>query len=133
MRHGSYSLAKLPLSSFTISTIKNMNVLKMTSLNLRNKRVLIREDLNVPMKNGEITDDTRIRASLPTIRYALDAGAHVILLSHLGRPEEGAFDASLSLAPIANRLSELLGRQVPLVRNWLGGIDVAPGQATRIA
>jgi phosphoglycerate kinase len=106
-----------------------MKVLEMSQLDLAGKRVLIREDLNVPVHDGAVTSDARIRAALPTIRAALDKGARVILLSHLGRPEEGRFDPQLSLAPVARRLSELLGRNVPLVANWLDGVDVAPGEA----
>ncbi len=99
-----------------------MNVLRMTDLPLKGKRVLIREDLNVPMNDaGAITDDTRIRASLPTIRAALDGGARVMLMSHLGRPKEGVFDEKASLATIAAHLGQLLGRNVPLVRDWLDG------------
>ncbi len=100
----------------------------MSQLELAGKRVMIREDLNVPVKDGEVTSDARIRAALPTIRLALDKGARVILLSHLGRPKEGEYDAELSLAPVATRLSSLLGRSVPLVKDWLAGVDVAPGQ-----
>jgi phosphoglycerate kinase len=106
-----------------------MKVLEMAKLDIAGKRVLIREDLNVPVKDGEVTSDARIRASLPTIRMALDKGARVILLSHLGRPEEGKYDPELSLAPVAKRLSELLGQQVPLARDWLAGVDVEPGHA----
>ncbi|MBU2857584.1 phosphoglycerate kinase [Acidithiobacillus ferrooxidans] len=97
-----------------------MNVLRMMDVPLKGKRVLIREDLNVPMNDaGAITDDTRIRASLPTIRAALAGGARVMLMSHLGRPKEGVFDEKTSLAPVAAHLSQLLGRDVPLVRDWL--------------
>ncbi|MBU2859009.1 MAG: phosphoglycerate kinase [Acidithiobacillus ferrooxidans] len=97
-----------------------MNVLRMMDVPLKGKRVLIREDLNVPMNDaGAITDDTRIRASLPTIRAALAGGARVMLMSHLGRPKEGVFDEKASLAPVAAHLSQLLGRDVPLVRDWL--------------
>src|SRR5215510_14328573 len=106
-----------------------MKVLRMTETDLRNKRVLIREDLNVPIKDGVVTSDARIRASLPTIRYALDQNARVIILSHLGRPEEGKYDESLSLAPVAVRLSELLGKSVPLRKDWLDGVDCQPGHA----
>ena len=104
-----------------------MKVLEMAKLDLAGKRVMIREDLNVPIKDGEVTSDARIRASLPTIRLALEQGARVILLSHLGRPEEGKYDAELSLAPVAARLSALLGRSVPLVKDWLDGVSVEPG------
>ncbi len=92
------------------------------------KRVFIRADLNVPQdESGNITEDTRIRASVPCIRMALDAGAAVMVTSHLGRPTEGAFKPQDSLAPVANRLAELIGREVPLVANWVDGVDVAPG------
>lgn len=104
-----------------------MSILRMTDLDLQGKRVLIREDLNVPVKDGVVTSDARIRASLPTITAALDAGARVMLMSHLGRPEEGVFDEAASLAPVAKRLSELLGRDVPVIKDWLDGVDVAPG------
>lgn len=106
-----------------------MKVLRMADLDLKGKRVLIREDLNVPVQDGMVTSDARIRAALPTIRLALDKGARVILMSHLGRPEEGKFDPQLSLAPVAAKLSELLGKPVPLVRDWLGGVECAPGAA----
>jgi len=96
-----------------------MSVIKMTDLDLAGKRVLIREDLNVPLKNGEVADDTRIRASLATIRQAKDAGARVMLMSHLGRPKEGEFDEQYSLAPVAAHLSGLLGAEVRLVRDYL--------------
>ena len=93
------------------------------------KRVFIRADLNVPQdETGRITEDTRIRASLPCIRMALDAGAAVMVTSHLGRPTEGTFKPADSLAPVARRLGELLGRDVPLVAHWVDGVDVAPGQ-----
>jgi phosphoglycerate kinase len=105
-----------------------MKYLRMVDLDLKGKRVLIREDLNVPVQNGVVTSDARIRASLPTIRQALEAGARVLVMSHLGRPEEGMFDESLSLAPVAARLSELLGRKVRLERNWLEGVSCEPGE-----
>ncbi len=93
------------------------------------KRVFIRADLNVPQNEaGEITEDTRIRASVPCIQMALDAGAAVMVTSHLGRPTEGNFKPEDSLAPVAKRLGELLGREVPLVANWVGGVNVHPGQ-----
>ena len=101
----------------------------MTDTDLRGKRVLIREDLNVPVKDGVVTSDARIRAALPTIRYALDQHAKVFILSHLGRPEEGVYDEEFSLAPVASKLSELLGKPVPLRKDWLGGIDCPPGSA----
>jgi phosphoglycerate kinase len=106
-----------------------MKVLRMTDLDLRGKRVLIREDLNVPVQDGVVTSDARIRAALPTIRHALDRGAKVFILSHLGRPEEGKPDEALSLRPVAARLSELLGKAVPLRRDWLDGLDCEPGSA----
>ncbi len=102
-----------------------MSVLvKIADLDLANKRILIREDYNVPLKNGEVADDTRIRASLPTLKILLDGDAKVIVISHLSRPTEGRFDADLSLAPVAACLSKLLGREVPLVRDWLDGVDM---------
>jgi phosphoglycerate kinase len=95
----------------------------------KNKRVFIRADLNVPQDDaGKITEDTRIRASIPCIQMALDAGAAVMVTSHLGRPTEGEFKPEDSLAPVAVRMAELLGRPVPLVANWVDGVDVAPGQ-----
>ena len=104
-----------------------MSILRMTDLDLKGKRVLIREDLNVPVKDGKVTSDARIRASLPTIRHALNAGARVMVMSHLGRPDEGVFDEAASLKPVAEHLARLLERDVPLVRDWLGGVDVAEG------
>jgi phosphoglycerate kinase len=105
-----------------------MTILRMTDLNLRGKRVFVRADLNVPQDDaGNITDDTRIRASVPGIRHALDAGARVMVTSHLGRPKEGEFTPEDSLAPVAKRLSELLGVPVPLKANWVEGGEVAPG------
>ncbi|MEO8159092.1 MAG: phosphoglycerate kinase [Betaproteobacteria bacterium] len=106
-----------------------MPILRMTDLDLRGKRVFIRADLNVPQDDvGKITDDTRIRASVPALRQALDAGAAVMVTSHLGRPTEGEFKPEDSLAPIAQRLSQLLGVPVPLKANWVDGVDVKPGQ-----
>lgn len=102
---------------------------EMTELALAGKRVLIREDLNVPVKDGRVTSDARVRAALPTLRGALDAGAAVIVMSHLGRPEEGHFDAQFSLTPVAECLGELLGRPVPLIHDWrLSGVNVRPGE-----
>ncbi len=101
----------------------------MADADLHNKRVLIREDLNVPVQDGVVTSDARIRAALPTIRYALDQHAKVFILSHLGRPEEGKYDEQFSLAPIAARLSDLLGKPVPLRKDWLDGVDCAAGDA----
>ena len=106
-----------------------MPILRMTDLDLAGKRVLIRQDLNVPVEDGKITSDQRITASLPTLQAALDAGAAVMVMSHLGRPKEGVWTPEDSLAPVAQRLSELLGRDVPLVRDWLSAdFDVRPGQ-----
>jgi phosphoglycerate kinase len=101
----------------------------MTDLDLAQKRVFIREDFNVPMRDGKVADDTRIRAALPGIRIALETRARVMLVSHLGRPQEGEFDQKDSLAPVAEHLSRLLGMEVPLQRDWLKGVEVAPGQA----
>jgi len=111
-----------------------MPVLKMTDLSLAGKRVFIRADLNVPQDGaGNITEDTRIRASLPGIEHALKAGAAVMVTSHLGRPVEGKLEPGDSLAPIAKRLSEMLGRPVPLVQNWVdGGFEVAPGEVVML-
>jgi phosphoglycerate kinase len=106
-----------------------MAILKMTDLDLSGKRVLIRVDFNVPAKDGKIGDDTRIRAALPGIRFALAAGARLMLTSHFGRPKEGEFSESESLAPVARHLSGLLGVEVPLVRDWLDGVEVEPGKA----
>ncbi|MCC7461999.1 MAG: phosphoglycerate kinase [Gammaproteobacteria bacterium] len=103
--------------------------LRMADQDLAGKRVLIREDLNVPVHDGVVSSDARIRAALPTIRMALDKGARLLLLSHLGRPEEGRCEPEFSLAPVATRLSELLGKPVPLVKDWLGGVECAPGSA----
>ncbi len=104
-------------------------VVRMQDVALAGRRVLIREDLNVPVKDGVVTSDARIRAALPTIRQALAAGARVMLMSHLGRPEEGKPSEEFSLAPVAARLSELLGRKVPLIKDWLGGVAVEAGEA----
>jgi len=110
-----------------------MSILRMTDLDLKGQRVLIRQDLNVPIEHApdqpaRITSEQRILASLPTITAALAAGAAVMVTSHLGRPKEGVWSAADSLAPVARRLSELLGVEVPLVRNWVDGVAVAPGQ-----
>ncbi|AYZ71414.1 phosphoglycerate kinase [Stenotrophomonas maltophilia] len=105
-----------------------MSIVRMTDLDLSGKRVLIRQDLNVPIENGRITSEQRITASLPTLKRALEQGAAVMVTSHLGRPKEGAWSEADSLAPVAQRLSELLGREVPLVRDWVDGVEVQPGQ-----
>ncbi|TLX23093.1 phosphoglycerate kinase [Thermomonas fusca] len=106
-----------------------MSIVRMTDLDLDGKRVLIRQDLNVPIDDaGHITSEQRILASLPTLRLALQKGAAVMVTSHLGRPKEGAWSAADSLAPVATRLSELLGVEVPLVKDWVDGVKVAPGQ-----
>src|SRR5690625_1490231 len=114
-----------------ITTMK-LSVLKMQDLAqagaLTNKRVFIRSDMNVPMRDGEITEDTRIKASLPAIRLALEAGAAVMVTSHLGRPQEGEVRPKDSLAPIAEKLSKMLGLPVPLRRDWVDGVSVAPGE-----
>ncbi|MDR2877087.1 MAG: phosphoglycerate kinase [Chromatiales bacterium] len=105
-----------------------MSVIRMADLNLSGKRVLIRLDLNVPLKDGKVADDTRIRASLPTVQLAVKAGAKVMLMSHLGRPEEGVFEEKSSLAPVAEHLGKLLGKPVRVERNWLDGVQVAAGE-----
>jgi len=106
-----------------------MPILRMTDVDLKGQRVLIRQDLNVPIDDsGNITSEQRISASLPTLKLALAQGAAVMVTSHLGRPKEGEWSAKNSLAPVARRLSELLGVDVPLLRDWVGGVDVQPGQ-----
>jgi len=104
------------------------SVLRMSEVDLAGKRVLVRADLNVPAKDGAVTSDTRIRATLPTLEQALAAGARVMVMSHLGRPEEGRYDERYSLAPVAERLSALLERPVRLAREWLDGVEVAEGE-----
>ncbi|RRU76314.1 phosphoglycerate kinase [Stutzerimonas xanthomarina] len=105
-----------------------MTVLKMTDLDLQGKRVLIREDLNVPVKDGAVKSDARILASLPTIKLALEKGAAVLVCSHLGRPEEGVYSEEDSLKPVADYLSKALGREVPLIKDYLEGVEVHPGE-----
>jgi phosphoglycerate kinase len=105
-----------------------MSILRMTDLDLAGKRVLIREDLNVPLQDGRITATQRLDAALPTIRHARDASARVMILSHLGRPKEGVFEESESLKPVADWLSHALGKPVRLIRDYLGGVDVASGE-----
>lgn len=105
-----------------------MPIVRMTDLDLAGKRVLIRQDLNVPIDAGRITSEQRITASLPTLKLALQKGAAVMVTSHLGRPKEGVWSEADSLAPVAARLSELLGVEVPLVKDWVEGVDVAPGR-----
>ena len=105
-----------------------MPILRMTDLDLRGKRVLIREDLNVPVQGGIVTSDARIRASLPTIQAAKNAGARVLVMSHLGRPEEGVYNEEFSLAPVAQRLSELLGFKVRFEKTWLDGVECGVGE-----
>jgi len=105
-----------------------MSIKRMVDLDLTGKRVLIRQDLNVPVKNGQVTSDIRIQASVPTIEQALAKGAAVILLSHLGRPVEGQYDDESSLKPVAERLASLLGKPVRLEKDWIDGITIAPGE-----
>ena len=100
----------------------------MSSLDLSGKRVLIREDLNVPIQGGVVSSDARIRAALPTIQAALTAKARVLVMSHLGRPEEGKYDEEFSLAPVAKRLAQLLGVPVGFKKDWLDGVEAAPGE-----
>lgn len=104
------------------------SITKMHELSLSGQRVLIRQDLNVPIHDGKISNDARIRASLPTLQYALEQGAAVMVMSHLGRPVEGEYDVSLSLAPVAQALTDALGVNVALVRDWIDHIDIQPGQ-----
>jgi phosphoglycerate kinase len=105
-----------------------MSAIKMDEVDLSGQRLLIREDLNVPIANGKITSDVRIRAALPTIKKALETNAAVMLMSHLGRPMEGESDPACSLQPVATHLAQLLGIEVPLQKNWIDGVDVQPGQ-----
>ncbi len=106
-----------------------MSIVRMSDLDLQGKRVLIREDLNVPIDDGRITSEQRITAAIPTMKLALEKGAAVMVTSHLGRPKEGTWTQEDSLAPVAKRLSELLGIDVPLVKDWVdGAVDVKPGQ-----
>jgi phosphoglycerate kinase len=106
-----------------------MNVIKMTDLDLKGKRVLIRSDLNVPVQDGKVTSDARICASMDTIQHALDAGARVMVTSHLGRPEEGVYSEENSLKPVAEAISQKLGKPVRLIKDWVeGGFDVAEGE-----
>ncbi len=105
-----------------------MTVLRMADQTLKGKRVLIREDLNVPVKDGKVTSDARIRASLPTIKLALEAGAKVIVMSHLGRPIEGEYEEKFSMQPVANYLSDALGKEVPVIKDFANGVDVADGE-----
>jgi phosphoglycerate kinase len=109
-----------------------MKFKRMAEVDLRGKRVFIRADLNVPIEDGRITDDTRIRASVPGIKLALERGAAVMVTSHLGRPTEGRLKPEDSLAPVAARLAELLRRDVPLVRDWVDGVEVKPGQVVML-
>ena len=105
-----------------------MTISRMSDLDLAGKKVLIRQDLNVPVADGRVTSDLRITASLPTLKLALEKGAAVMVTSHLGRPQEGVWSAADSLAPVATRLSELLGFDVPLIKDYLNGVEIAPGQ-----
>jgi phosphoglycerate kinase len=105
-----------------------MPIARMVDFDLAGKRVLVREDLNVPIADGRVTSDARIQAAWPTLRRALDANAALMVMSHLGRPKEGAFAEEFSLRPVAKELSKLLGREVPLIENWLDGVDVRPGE-----
>ena len=110
-----------------------MNVRLMSDLDLQGKTVVFREDLNVPVKEGKITSDKRIRAAIPSLRFALDKGAGIIVLSHLGRPEEGVYSEEASLAPVAKRLEELLGVPVRLEKDYLDGVSVKPASWPRSA
>ncbi|MEL6366970.1 MAG: phosphoglycerate kinase [Pseudomonadota bacterium] len=105
-----------------------MNILIMGEVDLAGKRVLVRQDLNLPIDDGHITSDTRLRAALPTVQQALSAGAAVMVMSHLGRPQEGVFEPSASLAPVADAMSAMLGKPVRLERDWLDGVAIAPGE-----
>ena len=110
----------------------SLKVKLMRDLDIAGKRVLIREDLNVPVKDGQVSSDARIRAALPTIKAAVKAGARVILMSHLGRPVEGEFDPRFSMAPVAEHLAGLLGKPVALVDDWRGGVELADGEVAML-
>ena len=103
-------------------------LVKIVDRDLSNKTILIREDYNVPMKNSEITDDTRITATLSTLKQILEAGSKIIIMSHLGRPEEGKYDETFSLMPIAKSLSDHLGMEVPLIKDWVNGVEMSQHQ-----
>ncbi|MGH8443492.1 MAG: phosphoglycerate kinase, partial [Nevskiaceae bacterium] len=105
-----------------------MTFLRMADLDLKGKRLLIRQDLNVPVSDGKVSSDARIKAALPTLQMALDAGAAVLVCSHLGRPKAGKPDPQLSLAPVAEYLSKALGRPVPLLQDWINGVSLKPGE-----
>ncbi len=105
-----------------------MSVLRMVDQDLKGKRVLIREDLNVPVKDGKVTSDARLRASMPTIKHALEAGAKVIVMSHLGRPTEGEYADEFSMQPVADYLSDALGKTVPVIKDFRAGVEVAEGE-----
>jgi len=106
-----------------------VSVIKLVDLDLKNKRVFVRADLNVPIKDGKVTSDARIAASIATINHCLKQGARVMVTSHLGRPEEGVWSAENSLRPVADDISNRLGKPVRLIRDWVaGGFDVAPGE-----
>jgi phosphoglycerate kinase len=105
-----------------------MSIIKMPELDLSNQRVLIREDLNVPVQDGEITSDARLRAALPTIKLALNAGAKVMVMSHLGRPTEGEYNSEFSLAPVVNYLKTALGVPVTLAKEYLDGVEATSGE-----
>jgi hypothetical protein len=113
-------------------TMPASEFLTLADISVARKRVLVRVDFNVPLKDGQVADDTRIRASLRTIYQLLEGGAAVMLMSHLGRPREGEFDPQFSLKPVAQKLETLLDRPVPLVRDWLDGVDVAPGEVVML-
>lgn len=105
-----------------------MSVLRMVDQDLKGKRVLIREDLNVPVKDGKVTSDARLRASMPTIKHALEAGAKVIVMSHLGRPTEGEYEEKFSMQPVADYLADALGKDVPVIKDFKAGVEVAEGE-----
>jgi phosphoglycerate kinase len=124
----SYARCRRALGKNFTQRRKLMAVLAMQDLDLAGKRVLIREDLNVPVKDGAVTSDARIRAALPTIQAALNAGAAVIVMSHLGRPTEGEYNSEYSLAPVARHMASLLGQNVGIQAEWRAGLDIEPGQ-----
>src|SRR5690625_2417599 len=103
-------------------------MLTLDQVDLQGRRVVIRVDFNVPLEDGRVTSGARLEAALPTIRHVIESGAAVMLMSHLGRPDEGAFDEAFSLAPVAAELGRLLDRPVALRRDWIDGVDVGPGE-----
>ena len=126
---GEVSSIRFYLTDLHREDVAMASFIKMTDLDLNGKRVLIRSDLNVPVKDGKVTSDARITASMATIQHALDQGARVMVTSHLGRPTEGEWSEEVSLKPIADNIAARLNKDVPLIKDWVnGGFEVAPGE-----